>query len=147
MSRIPPSALLLTLAVLVPFVWSALFIVDSTSQPFPLSFGTDGDQLMIRYGIIVLCFMSGDLWGLATRAEGPRATAAYLLSVLPAFWVFLSPDLNPGQELLNILLGFIGVIALDYIFWKWELTPSWWMSLRTPLCVSVIACFAVSIWV
>ncbi len=153
MNRIPAAALLLGIAGLVPFIWGAMLssgyldstIADPGRQPALLYFGTDGALLMLRYGGIILPFMSGVLWGFATRADGGRATPAYILSVLPALWWFIMPGTGPTSGLINLMTGFVGVLLLDFAFWKWGLAPRWWMALRVPLSIVVLVCLGVGV--
>jgi hypothetical protein len=100
---------------------------------------------MLGYGGIILSFMAGVLWGFATKAQGPRAPLAYALSVLPALWWFLAPAANVSASFTNLLLGFLGLLLLDYLFAKWALTPPWWMALRVLLTVVVVACLLVGV--
>jgi hypothetical protein len=72
------------------------------------------DIIMLRYGIIILAFMSGVLWGFATNASGRMATLAYGLSVLPALWAFFTAVGPTPQALGALIPGFSGLLALDY---------------------------------
>lgn len=87
--RIPAVALLLGLAGLIPFIWAALLVLDLFAVPdwpIPQVLLGEGRLIMIRYGGIILPFMSGVLFGFATNARGVQSVAAYALSVLPALW-------------------------------------------------------------
>ncbi|WP_370400099.1 DUF3429 domain-containing protein [Sulfitobacter sp. JB4-11] len=150
MSRIPAPALLLGIAGLTPFVWAALLILGLSGGQeanLPPVLSGDGRLIMIRYGGIILPFMSGVLWGFATTATGGRAIAAYGLSVLPALWWFFMPGTGPVSALTNLATGFLAVLILDFFFQRWGLTPAWWMTLRIQLTVMVLACLAIGIWV
>lgn len=143
MTAIPRSALLLGLAGLIPFAWGAL----TTLLP---QFGLDasrvigsrfvGPYLQLYYGAIILSFMSGVLWGFATKAEGQLATAGYVLSVLPALWAFFMTGGGPVTASINLIVGFLGLLLLDWQFWRMELAPSWWMKLRVLLTALVVLC-------
>lgn len=149
MIRIPPAALLLGIAGLVPFVWAAILVADifpGISSPMPDVLSGDGRLIMIRYGGIILPFMAGVLWGFATRAAGSLAMAAYALSVIPALWWFLMPGTGVTSALTNLTTGFIGLLFLDYAFHRWELAPAWWMTLRIQLTVVVVACLLIGIF-
>jgi hypothetical protein len=154
-TRIPAAALLLGLAGLAPFVWGALLIIDlwpvkEALVPgfvtLPAALEGDGRLILVRYGGIILPFMSGVLWGFATRAEGWQAAACYALSVLPALWWFLMPGGGVISALINLAIGFIALLLLDYMFQRWELAPPWWMTLRVQLTLAVLACLAIGIW-
>lgn len=149
MSAIPRAALLLGLAGLIPFLWAALLslgALDVTNWPLPPALKGDGRLIMIRYGGIILPFMSGVLWGFATKADGPQAVAAYALSVLPALWWFFLPGSGVSSALVNLATGFIGLLILDFAYHTWRLAPTWWMSLRVLLTAVVLLCLAIGIW-
>lgn len=151
---IPVSALGLTAAGALPFVAGAVIAFGAfgaaMGQPpetgYPLITATDGILMLTRYGVIILCFMSGVLWGFATRAEGTLAAVCYVLSVLPALWAFLVPGSNADEALFNLIIGFVSVLLLDFAFHRWGLTPHWWMRLRVPVTAVVVGCLALGIW-
>jgi hypothetical protein len=149
LTSIPPAALLLGLAGLVPFLWAALLVLGLPGLvhiPLPPALTGDGTLIMIRYGGIILPFMSGVLWGFATRATGTQAIAAYALSVLPALWWFFAPGSGVNGALINLATGFLGLLLLDYAYQRWGLAPDWWMSLRITLTTLVIVCLGIGIW-
>lgn len=150
MTRPPLSALLLGFAGLSPFVWGALvaagYFSTDTNSNFPVFTSTDGRLILTRYGTIILCFMSGVLWGFATKAERRQATIGYVLSVIPALWIFLQPGRSADEALINLVIGFIGVLMLDFTFQRWQLAPDWWMGLRIPLTAVVTLCLCIGIW-
>lgn len=143
--RIPRPALLLGLAGLLPFLWSA------ATHLFPTLLGWAGQWLPpmflgayvgLTYGTVILSFMSGVLWGFATRAEGRDAAFAYILSVIPALWVFFMVTDGSANSTIYLAAGFIGLLFLDAIFMAWGLAPLWWLRLRVMLTVVVVACLA-----
>ncbi|MGC1503250.1 MAG: DUF3429 domain-containing protein [Sulfitobacter sp.] len=147
--RIPASALLLGLAGLIPFIWAALLVLDLfvvPDWPFPQVLLGDGRLLMIRYGGIIMPFMSGVLYGFATKARGMQAVAAYFLSVMPAVWWFFMPGTGVTSALTNLCTGFIGLLLLDFAFTRWGLTPTWWIALRVQLTAVVVLCLCVGIF-
>lgn len=147
--RIPAAALLLGLAGLIPFIWAALLVLDLFAVPdwpIPQVLLGEGRLIMIRYGGIILPFMSGVLFGFATNARGLQSVAAYALSVLPALWWFFMPGSGMTSALTNLATGFIGLLLLDYAFFRWGLTPSWWIALRVQLTVVVVLCLCVGIF-
>ncbi len=140
---IPKSALVLGLAGLVPFVACAVALLSGWS--LPLLAGRE-DLIMVRYGIIILAFMSGVLWGFATRATGRTATIGYAVSVLPALWAFFTTLGPTPQALLALILGYLGLLVLDWYFWRLSLAPSWWIRLRVILSAGVLASLAVGLY-
>ncbi|WP_099826659.1 DUF3429 domain-containing protein [Oceaniglobus indicus] len=148
MTRIPLSALCLGLAGLIPFVWGALTLVFPSLADWGLRvLGARfiGPYVQLAYGTVILSFMSGVLWGFATRATGREAAVGYALSVLPALWAFFFIGDGPTSAAIYLIFGFIGLLALDWSFWRQGLAPAWWMHLRVLLSVVVVACLSISI--
>ena len=150
MSRIPIAPLLLGLAGLIPFVWGALTLLnDGLAAWGAQAFGPRfvGPYIQLFYGSVILSFMSGVLWGFATRTSGARAATGYVLSVIPALWAFLMTGGGPVSAGTNLIFGFAGLLLLDYAFSTWGLTPGWWMRLRMLLTAIVVLCLSVGVWV
>ncbi|TCL00499.1 uncharacterized protein DUF3429 [Shimia isoporae] len=148
MIRIPTAPLLLGLAGLIPFVWGALTILQPSLQDWgaaTLGPRFVGPYVQLFYGSVILSFMSGVLWGFATKAGGARAAVGYTLSVIPALWAFFMTGGGPVSAGTNLLFGFAGLLLLDYAFFQWGLTPPWWMRLRLILTAVVVTCLAISI--
>lgn len=142
MIRPPASALLLGLAGLIPFAWGALTVlVPDLGQWGLRTLGARfvGPYVQLFYGAIILSFMSGVLWGFATRATGSRATTGYALSVLPALWAFFFTGGGPTSAASFLAAGFAALLILDAQFVRWELAPAWWLPLRVGLTVGVVA--------
>jgi len=145
---IPLAPLALGLAGLIPFVWGALTVVlpdlalwaaNNIGPRFV------GPYVQIAYGKVILSFMSGALWGFATRATGSGAVIFYGFSVLPALWAFFFIGGGPVSATMYLIFGFVGLTALDWQFWHQGLTPPWWMQLRVLLTVVVVGCLSVSV--
>lgn len=141
MNQIPRSALILGLAGLIPFLWGALTVtVPSVALWGQSNLGGRfiGPYVQLFYGAIILSFMSGVLWGFATKATGQMATASYVLSVIPALWAFFMTGGGPTTAAVNLIVGFLGLLLLDWHFWRLGLAPPWWMHLRGLLTAIVI---------
>lgn len=136
MAGIPKVALALALAGLIPFVWGALTMavpglatwVNMTLLPH-----MTGPVIQVRYGVVILCFMAGVFWGFAARAEGPQAAVVYVLSVIPALYIFFNLGTTPEGTALSLIIGFAGLLAIDWHCWRNGLAPAWWMRLRLPV--------------
>ena len=129
------------LAGLIPFVWGALTIlVPSLGQwgMMNLTGRFIGPFVQLFYGAVILSFMSGVLWGFATKATGQTATASYVLSVIPALWAFFMTGGGPTTAAVNLIVGFLGLLLLDWHFWRLGLAPPWWMQLRGLLTAIVV---------
>jgi hypothetical protein len=141
MNQIPRSALILGLAGLIPFLWGALTVtVPSIALWGQSNLGGRfiGPYVQLFFGAIILSFMSGVLWGFATKATGQMATASYVLSVIPALWAFFMTGGGPTTAAVNLIVGFLGLLLLDWHFWRLGLAPPWWMHLRGLLTAIVI---------
>lgn len=139
--EIPKSALILGLAGLLPFIWGAITIYNQGAAE--LTMGLVGPRFIgpyvgLAYGTVILSFMSGVLWGFATKADGGQAATGYALSVMPALWAFFMIGGGPVSAGMNLIAGFVALLVLDYAFWTWGLAPRWWMTLRTILTAGVV---------
>lgn len=144
MTMIPRSALLLGLAGLLPFIWGALTVAHPDLGQWGqamLGGRFIGPYVQLFYGAVILSFMSGVLWGFATKAEGRMATAGYILSVIPALWAFFMTGGGPTTAAMNLIVGFLALLLLDWHFWRLALAPAWWMHLRGLLTAIVILTF------
>lgn len=150
MTRVPQAPLVLGLVGLVPFIWGALTYLNPSLQQW----GADtlgarfiGPYVQLFYGAVILGFMSGVLWGFATRAtSGGQAATAYVLSVIPALWAFLMTGGGPVSASVNLIFGYAGLLLIDIAFARWNLTPDWWLFLRVPLTAIVILCLSVGVF-
>ncbi|MBL3703747.1 DUF3429 family protein [Sulfitobacter sp. BDSS02] len=149
MRNVPTTALLLGLAGLIPFVWGALTYLNAGLANWGASaLGPRfvGPYIQLAYGAVILSFMSGVLWGFASKTSGARAAIGYVLSVIPALWAFFMTGGGPVSAGLNLIFGFAGLLLLDMAFASWGLAPRWWMPLRLVLTAIVIVCLAVGVF-
>ena len=138
MTRIPRAPLLLGLAGVLPFAWGALTLLIPALGDWSLDVlgsRVTGRTLLLLYGTVILSFMSGVVWGFATRAEGRHAAVLYALSTFPALWAVAL-----GFSALMLALGFLALLALDRHGWRAGLAPPWWMRLRILLTALVVLC-------
>ncbi len=145
---IPRSALILGLAGVIPFLWGAVTYLNSDLAAWGMRILGPrfvGPYVQLFYGAVILSFMSGVLWGFATKAQGAQAATGYGLSVLPALWAFFMTGGGPTSAAIYLIFGFIGLLVLDYAFWRWELAPPWWLNLRVLLTTLVVAALAVGV--
>ena len=141
MKKIPNSALILGLAGLIPLFWGAATSYDFVSENFKLNGLSDeytGSRVNLVYGTIILAFMSGVLWGFAANVGDKRRPVGLILSVLPALWAFFTFNGTLTNPFMSLIIGFLGVFAIDVRFYYWQLTPEWWLSLRSILTLCVI---------
>ena len=140
--RVPRMAAALAAAGLIPFLWGSA----TTLSPALAAAGRDwlpagltGPEVLLRYGIVILCFMSGVFWGFATRASGRGAGIVYLMSVVPALYIFFKIGTTPQGTALSLVIGFAGLLAIDWHVWRAGMAPAWWMRLRLPVTGVVLA--------
>ena len=149
MSAIPRAPLILGLAGLIPFVWGAITVLlpdlaSWTARTLGGRFA--GPYVMLFYGAVILSFMSGVLWGFAARLQGAQASTGYALSVIPALWAFFMTGGGPTGSAVSLIAGFIGILGLDWLFWRHGAAPEWWMSLRLALTAVVVTCLTIGVF-
>ncbi len=145
MTQIPRPALYLSLAGLLPFLWAALgILVPAMSEATVDILGArfNAPFILISYGTVILCFMSGVLWGFAVKSD---RFLPYLVSTLPALWAFFAIGGGERQATSAVLIGFLLVFLFDLQFTVWRLTPPWWIKLRAWLTAIVLACLAIGL--
>ena len=146
--KIPTGALILGLSGVLPFAWGAVTLLSEEAFNFGIeNFGARfvGPLIQLSFGAIILCFMSGVLWGFATKMDEKNGSLGYILSVLPALWAFLSMGRGPISDTISLIVGFLAVLLIDRHFYLLKLTPLWWMNLRIPLTFLVISLLALGI--
>lgn len=146
MTRIPTPALLLGLSGLLPFLWGAVTAYLPGLAPAWLPERFAGAVVLQGYGIIILSFMAGVIWGFATRASGRQAALFYVVSVLPPLWAFFAATGPVAPALTALLAGFVALLAVDYSAMRAGLAPRWWMALRLLLTGAVALCLLAGLW-
>jgi hypothetical protein len=147
-SKIPTGALILGLSGVIPFAWGAVTLISEEAFNFGMeNFGARfvGPLIQLSYGVIILCFMSGVLWGFATKMDEKNGSLGYILSIVPALWAFLSMGRGPVSDTISLIVGFLAVLLIDKHFYLLKLTPLWWMNLRIPLTFLVISLLGLGI--
>ncbi|MGR3436041.1 MAG: DUF3429 domain-containing protein [Shimia sp.] len=145
---IPRSALLLGLAGVLPFLWGALTTIAPELGRAALPFVGPrliGPYVQLAYGTVILSFMSGVLWGFAARGPAEHQAKGYAASVLPALFAFFFVGGGAVWASLMLIVGFTGLLALDWAFWRAGLAPAWWMKLRGLLTGLVVIALLVGI--
>ena len=148
MKKIPNSALILGLSGLIPFFWGAVTSLDFVVENLKLTGLSEeymGSRINLIYGTIILAFMSGVLWGFAANVGDKRQPIGFILSVLPALWAFFTFSGILINPLAGLIIGFLGVFAIDVRFHYWQLTPEWWLFLRSILTLFVIICLSINL--
>ncbi len=147
-TQIPRPALILGLAGTLPFIWGVITGLSPelalwTAQN--LSPRLAAPTVHVTYGTIILAFMSGVLWGFATKTFGRQEILCYILSIAPALWAFFMPARTASEAAISLMIGFAVLVGIDALFSSWGLTPQWWMRLRILLTAIVVACLALGV--
>lgn len=143
MLQIPKAPLLLGLAGLLPFFGGAATVIWPLDSTGPLA-TLNGHAILTFYGITILAFMSGVLWGFATQSPAAIAAQGYALSVLPALWGFFTLFVSDeAMRLLALAVGFLALLPLDRRARSLKEAPEWWLTLRVLLTGVVFLCLMV----
>lgn len=124
---IPPAPLTLGLAGLLPF-WAL-----AISLAFTPAAGWTAAQLgfaLAAYGAIIVSFLGGIRWGLATAAPHGAAAAQYGLAVVPSLLAWASLTLPAVPSLVGLGVVALGLGPLDRSLVRSGLAPAWFGRLR-----------------
>jgi len=138
MARPPLPALALGASGLLPAFAACVAVLMG-----PVEWRASAATVCATYAAIILSFLGGAWWGLASRGDGghwPRPpVAVFAASVLPslAAWGALLLDRMSGLMLLGLL--FLAVLPGDAWLARGGLAPAWWLSLRVPLSLGMAA--------
>lgn len=136
--QVPRAAALLGLAGVIPFAAGALGTVTRGAL------GTLAVQALLAYGAVILSFLGGIQWGLAT-AHGRADLARLGLSVLPSLVGWAALLLGGAWGLLLLAAAFVGVLAVDLGLTREGTAPPWFPRLRVALTGAVLLCLTIAI--
>jgi hypothetical protein len=137
--RIPPPALWLGLAGLLPFL-AGLFTVMFGATPAQ---HLAGERIFLYYAATILAFLGGVRWGAALASPTWRALS---LAVAPSLIAFGALLLDPGPALLALGVTFAVVGAADAGRRTTPQWPAWYRRLRIMLSVGVVTLHALMGW-
>ena len=89
------------------------------------------------YAGLILSFLGGTWWGLATRAPETRAWPLTIVSVLPSLAALALLMLLTPERLVALGAVIALTLPVDRLFVKSGLAPANWMLLRVPLTVGL----------
>ncbi len=119
MTTPPRSALILGLAGLIPFVWSAVTQLSETAAGWTMQMIGPrfvGPYMGLFYGTIILAFMSGVLWGFGPRRRGDRPRRVMRCRSFPPLWAFFFVGGGPDSAAVYLMAGFAGLLMIDAAF-------------------------------
>jgi len=125
-------AFLLGYAGLLPALFCLLAAVLGPPEWQGLAFRTGA-----LYAGLILSFLGGTWWGIATKAKAKQAMPLYVLAVVPtlaALGLLMLP--SPWRV---VLLGVLILLSLviDRLLVQLRLAPDLWMKLRVPLSIGL----------
>lgn len=148
---IPRPAALLGIGGLLPFVAlsAGLWLLGRDLA------GLAADAL-VAYAAVILSFMGGVHWGVATiysappaataptGAPGARSSRLFLASVLPALAAWPAALLEPPLAFAAFAASFLALLAFDISVVRTGLLPGWYGKLRILLTSIVVVCLVVA---
>lgn len=139
--QIPLAPLVLGIAGLIPPLVGAVVAYGDIG-----SFGPVAGGFILVYGALILSFLGGSWWGLASRAERP-SWLLMGLAVAPsiAAWGILSMRSTVAAGLWIAGLILISPVV-DTLIAGRGLVPGWWLRLRVPLSIGLAVLIALSVW-
>lgn len=145
---IPPPALLLGLAGLIPFAYGALIIhfpqslIASPATAFSNDFesGQFGPWALGAYGAVILSFLGGVRWGcLLNQSERPQ-WMPLIMSVVPSLIAWPALLLAPRLMMCLLIVGFVIQYMLDVNGVARGHLPVWYGRLRLLLTSVALIC-------
>ncbi|HEV7254899.1 MAG TPA: DUF3429 domain-containing protein [Mesorhizobium sp.] len=132
-TRIPPAALILGWAGVIPFAGLALATILGWNflPVFPAG-------ALTTYGAIILSFLGGAQWGITVRAGEPEGakTLRYAVAVLPALWGWFCLFLFAPYSLWSLAAGHLLLLGYDLSTVRSGIAPRWHGRLRIQLALA-----------
>jgi hypothetical protein len=144
-SRLPPIAIALGIAGLIPFIGCGIASVSTADGQAIRAFAA-----LMEYGAVILAFLGGVHWGFVLAptpgalpsATAPRDNLRLVLGVLPALigWAALlaAQVLTPDVGLAVLIVGFIATVVTEWQMRDRATIPSGYMWLRWALSLVVL---------
>ncbi len=144
MRRLPPVAIALGIAGLIPFIgcgWGTLALPAPDSERFLTA--------LLGYGAVILAFLGAVHWGFVLETPDPEGAATraidrvrLVLGVVPALiaWVALLMPLLPSPEagLAVLIVGHLATVVTEAQLRRRGLMPPGYMWLRWGLSIVVV---------
>lgn len=148
MRGLHPSAVVLGLAGVVPFIACGLATLDANA-----GFATAAFAAFLAYGAVILSFLGGVHWGLVlqepppghaggTRFDRQRLAFGVIPSLVGWLALILARAVSAELGLVLLIAGFIATLAVEAQARRLGLVPGGYMWLRWLLSAVVIALLA-----
>ena len=131
-TQMPPGALWLGYAGLVPFVFGLAALLFGATPAQELV----GKRVFVGYSAVILAFLGGVRWGAALSQPQFKPL---LLAVGPSLIAFGALLLDPPLALIFLTVSFAVVGAADVLKRTTPQWPHWFALLRMRLSVAVVA--------
>ena len=111
----------------------------------PVEWHHQAATVCATYAAVVLSFLGGAWWGIASRSpQGFSLAATFSASVLPSLAGWGALLLDRGSGLMALGLLFLVVLPGDLWLARTGMAPQWWPRLRVPLSLGMAALSLVS---
>lgn len=138
---LPQSAAVLAYAGALPLIIAALLVWLR-----PADLGPDATVFMLIYGGALIAFFGGVRWGVAIMRPGGPSFASLLGGVIPLLISLPVFFLDDARARFLIIIA-----ALPLLLWddlratrRGSGAPDWYLGVRTPLTILMIASFAIA---
>ncbi|MCW8914927.1 MAG: DUF3429 domain-containing protein [Magnetovibrio sp.] len=143
--NIPKPAMWLGIGGVLPFIFFDAYVLFG-----PPEWVQDVLDTMVGYGAVILSFLGGVLWGFAlTHEKGVREgelTSLLVVSVFPPLIGWVALFVEPITGIVLMVVSFLGLLLVDWRFYRAGHSRNWYMGLRTLLTLCVVLCLGVA-WV
>ena len=140
----PFSAGVLGYLGLIPFIGLTCLML------FRVDPGVEVSRLLGTYSAIILSFLGGIHWGIATEnslsktVNSSKLNMHLILSVIPSLlgWAgLIAPEFT---GFCIIIFGFVFVLVIDLRIEQMDIVPDWYPRLRKHLTLIVIGCLVIA---
>jgi len=140
---IPQPARVFGLAGLLPFVAGALLCWVQITIPI-VPDGLTGSFILLSYGAVILSFLGGIRWGVAMQNGGMISNWAIVAwAMMPSLLAWFAIMQSSIIGLPILMLGLVLQLTIDYRSTQAQITPPWFLTLRTLLTLGAIASIAI----
>ncbi len=127
-------------AAFIPLLF-AVVLIDADFLPV-------ARRLTAIYGAMILAFLGGIQWGLALKSRIPGVRLRRLVaSVMPSLWSVAALTTPIAVSCLVLSVGFVGLLAYEYLERSDDVYPRWYLPLRLRLTAFITAGIAGSLLV
>ena len=137
-TTVPSQALLWGWAGVLPFAMAAGAIGFADAEVAQVA-----AQILVPYGAIILTFMGGAHWGIATRHAVDHAWL-YTTGILPSLVAVVAISLPLQPAIATLAAGLVALLVGDLVLVGCRLLPAWYGRMRTQLTIAVLVCLAVA---